>query len=149
MLITPKTLRAFTIAQEAHKGQVDKGGHPYIEHVMFVASHVSGEKATVVALLHDTLEDTELTAQDLAKAGISPQEIQTIILLTREPGTDYFNYIERLKSDPIAVKVKLADLRHNSDLSRLSQCSERDIQRSKKYQKAIEMLSQKPLAKQA
>lgn len=70
MLITPLTLRAFTLAQEATEGSVTKGGHPYIEHVMFVANHVSGELATVVALLHDVLEDTDMTTVDMENPGI-------------------------------------------------------------------------------
>lgn len=148
MLITPMTLRAFTIAQEAHRGQCDKGGHPYIEHVMFVANHVSGELATVVALLHDVLEDTDMTTDDLEKAGIPIRAIQSILLLTRKPLEDYFTYIERVKSDPVAVEVKLADLQHNSDLSRISCPSEYDKRRISKYQQAIQILSCTEPAKQ-
>lgn len=143
MLITPATLRAFTLAQEAHKGQVDKGGHPYIEHVMSVASKMREEAATVVALLHDILEDTDLTEEDLRKAGISERAIRSIRLLTRPADTTYLSYIESLREDPIAVKVKLADLQHNSDLSRIPHPTDWDIRRCERYQKAIRILSEK------
>ena len=148
MLITPLTLRAFTLAQEAHSGQRDKGGHPYIEHVMFVANHVSGELATVVALLHDVLEDTDMTTVDMEKSGIPARAIQSVSLLTRKPLEDYFAYIERIKSDPVAVEVKLADLQHNSDLSRILYPSEYDKRRREKYQRAIRALSDKTRIRQ-
>ena len=140
MIYTPLTKRAFQIAYQAHHGQVDKSGLPYIHHPLHLAEQMSDEISTVVALLHDVIEDTAVTAEDLLRAGIPAQAVETICHLTRNPEISYLDYIRALRSDPIAVRVKLADLAHNSNLSRLETVTQRDLQRRETYQTAIQIL---------
>ena len=94
-----------------------------------------------VALLHDVVEDTDLTAEDLRNEGFPEKVLHAVELLTHKDDTDYFDYVRAIRSDPLAVKVKLADLSHNSDLSRLSKISERDMERIAKYEKARQILT--------
>lgn len=126
----------------AHAGQVDKAGRPYILHPAYVASRVDGDTAKAVAWLHDVVEDTPVTFADLASEGVSDEVTAILKLLTHEPGVPYGEYIDRIKADPVARTVKLADLRHNSDLTRLTNITERDIRRAEKYRRAIETLSE-------
>ncbi|WP_302593571.1 GTP pyrophosphokinase [Faecalibaculum rodentium] len=128
---------ARSIAKDIHCGQLDKGGQPYFLHVEAVADSVAGERQKAAAYLHDSLEDTNLTADDLRKYGVNQDVIRLIQLLTRGPGESYQDYIRRLSRDPEAGKIKLADLRHNADLSRIPQPTEKDRQRRKKYMKFI------------
>lgn len=132
---------ALQIARKAHENQFDKGGSPYILHPIFVASLVNTEYEKATALLHDVIEDSELTLQHLKDAGIPTDVIQAVELVTKKPHLDYFEYLESIKENEIARKVKLADLTHNSDKSRLNMISNKDIIRLEKYQKAIEYLS--------
>lgn len=132
---------AKSIAIKAHQGQTDKAGVAYIEHPAFVASHVEGDKAKAVAWLHDVVEDTPITFDDLINAGIDDETISALKLLTHADGVDYFEYIKRIKSNRLATSVKLADLAHNSDLSRLPVVTEKDKRRREKYLRAIEILS--------
>ena len=125
------------IAYEAHHGQVDKAGIPYIFHPIHLAEQMEDEVSVCVALLHDVIEDTEISAEKLRQEGISEIVIHNIILLTKGKEEDYMDYLERIKSSEIAVKVKLADLKHNSDSSRLSDITKTDEKRMKKYQEAI------------
>lgn len=118
MVYTPLTARAMEIAYAAHHGQVDKAGMPYIFHPMHLAEGMDDEISCCVALLHDTVEDTDITFSKLEKE--FPKDVlDALKLLTHEKETDYFDYVRALKKNPIAVKVKLADLAHNSDQSRL------------------------------
>ena len=118
MVYTPLTARAMEIAYAAHHGQVDKAGMPYIFHPMHLAEGMDDEISCCVALLHDTVEDTDITFSQLEKE--FPKDVlDALKLLTHEKETDYFDYVRALKKNPIAVKVKLADLAHNSDQSRL------------------------------
>ena len=125
------------IAYEAHHGQVDKAGIPYIFHPIHLAEQMEDEVSICVALLHDVIEDTEISAEKLRQEGISETVIRNIMLLTKGRGEDYMDYLERIKSSEIAVKVKLADLKHNSDSSRLSDITKTDEKRMEKYQEAI------------
>ena len=119
MVYTPLTARAMQIAYNAHHGQVDKAGMPYIFHPMHLAEFMEDEISCCVALLHDTVEDTDITFAELEKE--FPSEVITALkLLTHDKGTDYFEYVRSVRQNPIAVKVKLADLAHNSDQSRLT-----------------------------
>ena len=119
MIYTPLTIRAMQIAYSAHHGQVDKAGVPYIFHPLHLAESMDEEISCCAALLHDTVEDTEITLKDLA-AEFPSEVVDAVRLLTHEDGTDYFDYVRRIRSNPIAIKVKLADLSHNMDATRFS-----------------------------
>ena len=132
---------ALSIAKKAHKGQYDKAGVDYIEHPLFVASLVDTEEEKAVALLHDVLEDSPITAQELLSAGLPETVVSAVQVLTKKKGQDYQMYLELVKSNSIARRVKLADLKHNSDLFRLATVTEKDLERLEKYKKAIDYLS--------
>lgn len=134
--------QALAIAEDAHKGQVDKAGVDYIQHPLFVASLVEGELAKTVALLHDVVEDSDWTLEDLRKEGLPEEVVQAVGILTKKRNENYEEYILRVKQNPLARQVKLADLQHNSDLSRLANVTDRDRKRVAKYQKAIAFLSE-------
>ena len=134
--------QALAIAKDAHKGQVDKAGVAYIQHPLFVASLVEGELAKTVALLHDVVEDSDWTLEDLRKEGLPEEVVQAVGILTKKRNENYEEYILRVKQNPLARQVKLADLQHNSDLSRLANVTDRDRKRVAKYQKAISFLSE-------
>ena len=142
MIYTDKTKKAIQIMYEAHKNQVDKANVPYVFHPFFVASFMDDEDSTIVALLHDVIEDTEYDISDMVKLGFSDEIIEALVCLTHKEGEDYFEYIKRISSNPLATKVKLADLSHNSDLSRLDNVTETDLQRYHKYQKCINYLKE-------
>lgn len=132
---------AHEIAKRAHKGQVDKAGAPYILHPETVASFVTKDDEKIVAYLHDVIEDTPCQLRDLENAGFSSEIIKAVDLLTRKAGQPYKQYLKLVKTNELARVVKLADLKHNSDLSRLTHVTENDIKRLKKYQDAIVFLS--------
>ena len=132
---------AFSIARKAHEGQLDKAGVDYIEHPIYVASQVDTEEEKAVALLHDVIEDSHYTAEELLQAGLPETVVTAVQVLTKKKEQDYQTYLETVKKNPLARVVKLADLKHNSDLSRLSSITEKDRERLKKYKKAIDFLS--------
>lgn len=132
---------AHEIAAEAHKGQIDKAGVAYIKHPEAVASFVNSDEEKATAYLHDTLEDTSVTVNDLREAGIPDDVVEAVKVLTHDKSQDYFKYLEKVKSNTIARAVKLADLKHNSDLSRLKIVTDTDRERLNKYTKAIEFLT--------
>ncbi len=140
LIYTPLTKLALRICFEAHKAQSDKSGIPYVFHPFYVAQQMKDEKTTVVALLHDVLEDTDITEEDLRNYGFAEEIISTLLLLTRNDEEDYFAYINKIKKDPDARAVKLADLKHNSDLSRLDSVDQNALKRFEKYQTAIRLL---------
>lgn len=121
MIYSPLVRNAMSMAYIAHAGQFDKGGYPYIHHPLHIAEEMPDEFSCVAALLHDVLEDGDVTVDDLNTNGIPEPVIEAIVLLTREPGTPYLDYVSRLSANEIARRVKLADLRHNSDCSRLGE----------------------------
>lgn len=133
--------QALAIAKDAHKGQVDKAGVDYIQHPLFVASLVEGELAKTVALLHDVVEDSDWTLEDLRKEGLPEEVVQAVGILTKKRNENYEEYILRVKQNPLARQVKLADLKHNSDLSRLANVTDRDRKRAEKYRQAIAFLT--------
>jgi (p)ppGpp synthase/HD superfamily hydrolase len=98
------------------------------------------ENSTVVALLHDVMEDTPYTLTDLQKMGYPDAVLEALLLMTHDKNIPYMEYVKKIKMNPIARKVKLADLRHNSDLTRLNQIEEKDLSRVKKYKEAIMLL---------
>ncbi|MFG5918610.1 HD domain-containing protein [Sneathia vaginalis] len=128
---------ALKIATEAHKGQVDKAGVPYINHPLTVASLVDTEEEKIVALLHDTIEDTSITEQDLIDYGFPNEIVEAVKLLTHNKNVPYMDYVAKIKDNELARKVKIADLTHNSDLSRLKEITDKDKKRYEKYQKAL------------
>ena len=140
MIYTPLTKKALTLCFETHKYQKDKSGLPYIFHPFHLAEQMDDEISTVCALLHDVVEDSDCTFDDLRDMGFPDEVIGILKLLTHEDGVDYFDYVKSLSSHPVARKIKLADLRHNSDLSRLDSVSEYDLRRNEKYLSAIKLL---------
>ena len=142
MVYTELTNKALRIAYAAHHGQVDKCGIPYIFHPIHLAEQMEDELSCCAALLHDVAEDTPITLEQLARE--FPEEVMAVLrLLTHEKGTDYFAYVRNIKQNPIAVKVKLADLAHNSDQTRCigSELPEETLAYfRRKYQKAKQIL---------
>ncbi len=134
-------LLAREIAEKAHFGQVDKAGADYVNHPIAVAGMVETENEKIVAYLHDVVEDTEVTLKDLAEAGFNETIIEAVDAMTHRKGEPREDYLARVKANPIARKVKLADLRHNSDLSRIPDPKEKDIKRREKYLKEMAFLA--------
>ena len=119
MIYTPLTIKAMQLAYHAHHGQVDKAGVPYIFHPLHLAEQMDDEISCCAALLHDTVEDTDVTLDQLA-AEFPAEVVEAVRLLTHAPGTDYYDYVRAIRENPIAMKVKFADLDHNSDQSRFA-----------------------------
>ncbi len=119
MIYTEQTKKALKLCFEAHKDQVDKSGMPYVFHPFHLAEQMTDEDTTVVALLHDVVEDTSYTLEDLKRLGFSDRVIEAVALMTHEEGVPYLEYVRRIRENPIAKAVKLADIDHNSDASRL------------------------------
>ena len=140
MIYTKNTRKAINIAYNAHMGQNDKFGIPYIFHPFHLAELMDTEDECIVAILHDAVEDTNVTFDDLKKE-FSTSVIEALKLLTHDKNVPYEEYIIKLKDNPIAKKVKLADLKHNSDKTRLKHLTPKDIIRNKKYANAIKILS--------
>lgn len=142
MLYTPLTCKAMQIAYTAHHGQVDKGGLPYIFHPYHLAEQMEDEVSCCAALLHDVVEDTDVTMEELAKE--FPQEVIAVLtLLTHREDVPYFDYVRSIKADPIALKVKLADIAHNSDQSRCPDLTQAQLQYFQtKYAKARAILAE-------
>ncbi|AYB37581.1 bifunctional (p)ppGpp synthetase/guanosine-3',5'-bis(diphosphate) 3'-pyrophosphohydrolase [Brevibacillus laterosporus] len=132
--------KAIVIAIKAHAGQVDKGGNPYILHPLKVMLKMSTEEEMIVAVLHDVIEDTKVNAHDLIRAGFTESVIDAVIALTRQDGETYVDFIKRAKCNPIARKVKMEDIEDNCDLTRISNPTDQDYSRIKRYKKAIQEL---------
>ena len=137
---TSQAIKAHEVAKKAHFGQIDRAGIDYIKHPETVASFVATDEEKAVAYLHDVIEDTSLTLLDLKKEGFSKNIIEAVDILTKKKGQDYQTYLNSVKENKLARVVKLADLRHNSDLTRLIDITEKDRERKEKYQKAIDFL---------
>ena len=133
--------KAHEVAKKAHFGQTDRAGIDYIKHPETVASFVTTDEEKAVAYLHDVIEDTTLTLLDLKKEGFSKNIIEAVDILTKKKGQDYQSYLNLVKTNELARVVKLADLRHNSDLTRLPLITEKDLERNKKYIQAIHYLN--------
>ncbi len=139
MIYTPLTKKAIKLAYKAHQDQYDKADLPYINHPLHLAEGMKDEYTTIAALLHDVIEDTEITVDELAKEFPS-EVIDALKLLTHQKDIPYMDYVAKIKSNDIARAVKIADLKHNSDLSRLDNISDKDLERIDKYQKALDLL---------
>ena len=145
MIYTDKTKKAMKLCYDAQKGQVHKSGLPYVFHPAHVAEQMTDEATTIVALLHDVVEDTDYTLEDLAAEGFGEDILEAVALMTHEDDVPYLDYVAKLKDNPIARAVKLADLAHNSDLSRIGEIDDETRERLEKYQKAIALLKGNPL----
>jgi len=134
--------RAYQTAAEAHRGQVDKSGVEYINHPLTVAAQVDDVSAIIVALLHDTVEDTALTLDELrTKIPLTEAESEALKLLTHDERIPYLDYVAAIKSNELARRVKVADLKHNSDLTRIDKPSPKDFARVEKYRAALKLLN--------
>ena len=142
MIYTPKTKEAMKLCFKAHKRQTDKSGIPYVFHPIHLAEQMETEETTIVALLHDLIEDTRYTLKYLEKKGYDKTVIDAIALMTHADGVDYMDYVRAIKENPIAKAVKLADLKHNSDITRLDVVDEKALKRRKKYLEAIKLLEE-------
>lgn len=131
---------ALELAVEKHKNQTDKAGNPYILHPLHVMENVNSKDGKIVAILHDIIEDTDITEDYLLKIGLSKRIVDAVVALTRSKDMDYQEYIKNLSSNPLAKEVKLADLEHNMDLKRLPTLEEKDLDRNRKYQIAYHYL---------
>jgi (p)ppGpp synthase/HD superfamily hydrolase len=131
---------AKSIAEKAHYGQVDKGGQPYIQHPLSVAQMVDNLEYKIVALLHDVLEDSDVSPEELAKLGFTHSIINSVLLLTKKDGVDYEEYLKQIKRDSRARYVKIADLKHNLNISRIPNPTDEDFKRLDKYKKSLAFL---------
>lgn len=135
---------AINLAVKHHVNQRDKGGDPYILHPLWVMSNVTGRKCKIAAVLHDIVEDTDVTLSDLRMYGFDYEIVEAIDVLTKKKGENYQEYIDNILTNPIATKVKIKDLEHNMDLSRiLDDLTEKDITRNEKYKKAYDYILEK------
>lgn len=143
MVYTDLTRKAAKIACSAHHGQTDKGGMPYILHPVHLAEQMEDEVSCCAALLHDVAEDTSVTLEALAEE--FPREVMEVLqLLTHRPGVPYCDYVRSIRSHPIALKIKLADIAHNCDQSRLAQSGLSGDQLAclrQKYAEALQILT--------
>lgn len=136
--------KALAIATEAHRGQKDKAGADYIGHPLRVAARLNDEKEKIVAVLHDTIEDTFVTAEYLAEQGFPQEIIDSVLSVTRQDGESYDDFVRRAARNPLGRAVKLADLEDNMDIRRLNYpMNEWDFERLNKYLKAYKFLESK------
>jgi (p)ppGpp synthase/HD superfamily hydrolase len=131
---------ALEFATKAHKDQIRKCGEDYINHPIRVALHVDSVAQKVVALLHDTIEDTDYRMADIIDEGFSGSIIKSLEAITKRKGEKYLNYLERVNADKTASIVKRADILDNLDLSRLPEITTKDRERCYKYRKALDFL---------
>ena len=132
--------RAF--ATKAHEGQIDKAGLPYITHPERVASRMENPEAQVIGWLHDTVEDTPITLRDI-EATFGPETAAAVGAISRRDGEPWSDYLERVAANPMARRVKISDLIDNSNLSRIPHVTLKDVERQKKYNKALKKLLEK------
>ena len=142
MIYTDKTKKAMRLCFQAHKNQLDKSGIPYVFHPIHLAEQMQDEETTLVALLHDVVEDTPYTLADLARMGFSQKVLEALALMTHDPAMPYMDYVAKIKPNPIARAVKIADLKHNSDLSRLDAVDDKAMARVEKYARALCLLEE-------
>ena len=139
--------KMLVLATTRHAGQFDRGGNPYILHPLKVMYYLKSndEELQCIALAHDLVEDTDTTYTELREMGFSERVIQGIAALTKVPGESYDEYKVRVKANPDAVKVKMCDLRHNTDIRRLKGVTDKDLARIEKYHRfytELQLISQ-------
>lgn len=142
MIYTEMTKKALRLMFDAQKEQVDKSGMPYVFHPFHLADQMTDEATTVVALLHDVAEDTPYTIEDISAMGFSDEICDALRLMTHDKAVPYLDYVRKIKGNPIAMAVKIADLKHNSDLSRLDVVDDNVRERVKKYREALSILTE-------
>ena len=140
MIYTDMTKKALQLCFDAHRDQTDKSGMPYVFHPFHLAEQMDTEETTIVALLHDVVEDSSYTLEDLKEMGYPTSVIDALALMTHDPSVSYMEYVKVISTSAIASRVKLADLKHNSDLSRLDKIDEKALARVEKYAAAIKLL---------
>lgn len=140
MIYTTLTKKALLISFSAHMNQLDKGGMPYVYHPYHLAEQMDDELSVCTALLHDVVEDTSVTIDDIKNEGFPEEVIEALRLLTHDDSVPYMEYVRKIKPNEIARKVKAADLEHNSDLSRLNTVDGAALERVEKYRQAINIL---------
>ena len=128
--------KALQIAVRAHKGQKDKAGHDYILHPIRVSERCDDPRAKIVALLHDTIEDTDVTAVYLREEGFTEEIVEAVLAVTRREGEEYDDYVRRAAQNELGRMVKRADLEDNMDIRRLPELTDRDVERLRKYLRA-------------
>ena len=128
--------KALRIAMRAHEGQKDKAGQDYVTHPIRVAERCDDLRARVVALLHDTIEDSDVTADYLREEGFTEEIVEAVLAVTRREGEDYEAYVRRAAQNELGRIVKLADLEDNMDIRRLPELTDRDVERLRKYLRA-------------
>ena len=141
MIYTEQTMKAMRLCYHVHHGQTDKAGVPYVFHPIHLAEQMEDELTTVIALLHDVVEDTEYTLDDLRDMGFEPAVLEALRLLTHDPAVPYLDYVAAIRENPAARAVKLADLAHNSDVTRLPP-QLRDPEREERYRQARKLLEE-------
>jgi (p)ppGpp synthase/HD superfamily hydrolase len=137
--------RAIEIALKAHRAQVDKAGEPYILHPLRVMLRLNSSEERQVGILHDVVEDSDWTIEQLGMEGFSENVVAAVEALTRRDGEDYFDFIRRAANHSLARKVKKADLLDNMDLKRIMSPSNRDFERLKRYEQAMMIIEEKEL----
>ena len=142
MIYTDLTKKAMKLCFEKHKEQKDKTGLPYVFHPFYLATQMDDEYSTVCALLHDVVEDSDVSFDDLINDEYPIEIIDALKLLTHNSDDDYFDYVRKVCTNKLALKVKIADLKHNSDLSRLDVIDEWDLKRQEKYKKALKLIKE-------
>lgn len=141
MIYTEMTKKALRLSFDAHKDQLDKSGMPYVYHPFHLAEQMESEETVTVALLHDVVEDTDYTIEDIIAMGFPKSVTDALTLMTHDKTVPYMDYVAKIKTNPIAKAVKLADLRHNSYTSRLDIVDEKTKNRLEKYADAIQLLT--------
>lgn len=143
MLYSQNIKKAVNIAFKAHEGQYDKGGYPYIMHPLHLAEEMTTENEVITALLHDVLEDSEISLDFIKEQGFSEDVTNALVSLTRRKDEEYSEYIKRIKNTGgVALSVKKADLRHNMALERLENLTEKDKERLIKYKVSYKELTE-------
>ena len=132
--------RAIAIAEKQHAGQVDKAGRPYIEHPLRVMKTMSNDAERIVAILHDVIEDTDFTLDQLVAEGFPGYILEALDAVTRRDGEIYEAFVARAAMNPIGRRVKYADLQDNADLSRIAAPTAADVARTEKYHRAMAQL---------
>lgn len=139
MIYTKLTKKALDISFKYHQNEFDKGGAPYVYHPFYVATKMDGEYEVCAALLHDIVEHKHMTVEEL-KNEFPAEVVEAVFLLTPVDGLEYLDYVDRLKDNVIARKVKIEDIKHNMMIERLETINENDFYRIEKYQKALSLL---------
>ena len=132
---------AIKIVEKAHTGQIDKAGKPYILHPLTVMAQMEDVESKIVAVLHDAIEDSDLTLTELSQQGFPELIAEAIAAITKLDGELYDDYLLRVMGNAIARKVKIADVSHNMDISRIANPTVKDFQRLEKYQKVLKQLT--------